>query len=425
MINRHSLERVAGSSFSHGFCKPLYGTYCFSQIPATIKRLLTKEKGGLPLDCGDGEYDRVILFLIDGFGWNFFERYVEKYSFLKRFLERGVVSKITSQFPSTTAAHVTCLNTGLEVGQSGLYEWFCYEPSLDRIITPLLFSFAGNKEEGSLSKVGANPNALYPAPTFYESLQRKGIASFAFQDHNIATSSYSGALFKGASVIGFDTFSQGMESLLKLGDKKGYFYIYFGEIDAQAHRHGLYSSQVDKAVETCFETLEKLFWQGFPQGNGKTAVILTADHGMTEIDPKTTFYLNEKIPECKDFIRKNKEGKLLVPAGSCRDFFLHVEPHKKTEAHFLLAEKLKEFAVVYDVKELIAEGFFGTATPSSRFLERIADLVIFPLENHSVWWHERPRFEQKFFAMHGGLTRPEMESIFLFQERPLKTTMGA
>lgn len=39
-----------------------------------------------------------------------------------------------------------------------------------------------------------------------------------------------------------------------------------------------------------------------------------------------------------------------------------------------------------------------------------------PLYNESVFWYEKERFENRFLGNHGGLTRPEMETIFLFQE---------
>src|SRR5436190_19101580 len=150
MLNTTSLNAVSSSTFSQQSVKPLYNSYCFSNIPQTISFLLTGEgNSALPLDVFGNlptEYDKVILFFVDAFGWRFFERYAEKYEFLKTILNVGVVSKMTSQFPSTTAAHTTTIHTGLNVGQSGIYEWQYYEPIVDDIILPLFFSYARDKK---------------------------------------------------------------------------------------------------------------------------------------------------------------------------------------------------------------------------------------------------------------------------------------
>ena len=150
MLNTNSLHAVNGAKYSQRFIRPLYDSYCFSALPQAVEFLLTGEgKCALPGDCFGSlptNYDKVILLFVDGFGWQFFQQFAEKYPFLKTFLKHGVVSQMTSQFPSTTAAHVTCLHTGLPVGQSGVYEWNYYEPLVDDIITPLLFSYAGEKK---------------------------------------------------------------------------------------------------------------------------------------------------------------------------------------------------------------------------------------------------------------------------------------
>ena len=113
--------------------KPQYGVSCFSDLPAIIQNLLDAGRPSpLAADLlGDleGEYQTVVLFLIDSFGWRFIDRFRDRYPQL---LSRA--TKITSQFPSTTSAHITCIHTGLPVGQSGIYEWMYYEPQLDAII---------------------------------------------------------------------------------------------------------------------------------------------------------------------------------------------------------------------------------------------------------------------------------------------------
>src|SRR5437879_7619419 len=94
----------------------------------------------------------------------------------------GIISKMTSQFPSTTAAHVTCIHTGLEVGQSGVYEWHYYEPLVDNIISPLLFSYADDKVvRDTLKRASVPATAFFPRQTFYQSLQDEGVNSHIFQ----------------------------------------------------------------------------------------------------------------------------------------------------------------------------------------------------------------------------------------------------
>ena len=49
MINLESLEKVEKSKFGSHFTKPLYGDFCFSNIPETIKKLLgAKSSNTLP-----------------------------------------------------------------------------------------------------------------------------------------------------------------------------------------------------------------------------------------------------------------------------------------------------------------------------------------------------------------------------------------
>jgi hypothetical protein len=420
MLNQHALECVQRSSFGPHFCKPLYDSYCFSRIPATIKTLLTgKPHPGLPSDAViPEEYDIVILFLIDGFGWRFFEQYAHQYPFLNRFLEQGIATKLTSQFPSTTAAHVTCIHTGLDVGQSGVYEWFYYEPKLDRMIAPLPFSFAGDKVPGTLKKTGISPQELYPTHTLYEDLKGWGIPSFILQEADIAHSPYSEVMCKGAQVLPYKDYSEALSSLVKLCEtqKKAYCYLYLGDIDAVGHRKGIDSPQFHQAVEECFKSLEELFFQKMARGQKKIACIATADHGMVAVDPKQTFYLNQELPQITEHFKVNRQGAPLVPAGSCRDFFLHIQDERLDETRDILQDVLEGRAEVYKTQTLIDQQFFGEKSPSELFLQRVGNLVILPYEGEGIWWYEKHRFEQHFYGSHGGLSRPEMETIFLFQQ---------
>ena len=109
------------------FLRPSYDVRCFTAIPASIGPLFGAPGTALlPAEFLPGRpktFRSVVLILLDGFGWRFFEKVADDYPALRRFIAAEGAIKLTSQFPSTTAAHVTCLHTGLEVGQSGVYEW--------------------------------------------------------------------------------------------------------------------------------------------------------------------------------------------------------------------------------------------------------------------------------------------------------------
>src|SRR5919197_1508731 len=140
----------------------------------TVERLLLGQAdGGLPpaaLGDAPARVERVALVLLDAFGWRFFERYGDRHPLLRRMLADGTVAKLTTQFPSTTAAHVTTMHTGRAVADHGMYEWNIYEPSIDALVTPLMFSFAGDGERETLHAAGADPRTIYPTATFYRRL---------------------------------------------------------------------------------------------------------------------------------------------------------------------------------------------------------------------------------------------------------------
>jgi len=414
MINENSLAAVEAANFSKKFCKPLYDTYNFSQIPHSILPLLEKGvEGGLPSDVFGGAedtFDHVVLLFLDGFGWRFFEKFKEEIPLLKRWEEEGVISKLTSMFPSTTAAHVTCIHTGLTPSQSGLYEWFIYEPKLNEVIASLLFSPAGVHKIGELASTSLLPSELYPQETIYQQLNDRGVTSTVVQSESILRSPYSEWVLQGARTVGYKDVSEGLDLLFSSLSQKSYGYFYFSDIDTVGHRKGVDSAKYAETIHTLFAELET-FWKKLPS---RTALIVTADHGMVEVNPKTTTYINEKVENIEKYLLTNQKGYPLVPAGSCRDFFLHVQQERMGELKEVLEIFLEGIAEVYKTKDLIDVGFFGPGRPTENFLSRVGNLVILPYQNEAVWWHVKHKYEQNFYGAHGGLTREEMEIPFIF-----------
>src|SRR5581483_11167180 len=136
---------------------------------------------------------------------------------------------------------------------------------------------------------------------------------------------------------------------------------------------------------------------------------MSADHGHVPVNPRTTFYLNQQIPGITRYLKTNRRGNLLVPAGSPRDMFLYIKDEYIDEAIGRLRQSLDGRAEVYTTRELLEQHFFGLQEPSPTFLARAGNVVILPYKYETVWWYEEDKFEMHFQGHHGGLTPEEME----------------
>jgi predicted AlkP superfamily pyrophosphatase or phosphodiesterase len=389
------------------FIKPRYDEGGFAGVPNRITNAFAS-----------GDYDAVVLFLVDAFGWRFYERFQDA-PFIKRIAKHGRIEKLTSQFPSTTAAHVTTIHTGWNVGQSGIYEWYYYEPQLDAIIAPLLFSFAGSRTRDDLKATGIHAPLLFPRGYFYPELKKNGVDPYVFGIRDYTPSTYSNAVMTGAEQYSFKTLSEAFINLgllLEQQTRPTYVHLYFDKIDTICHEYGPNSLQTEAEIETFLLMMEYYFERVF-KGKKRILFLMTADHGASEVDPKTTTYLNTeaRFTGFEKFIKTNRRSKLLVPAGSARDMFLYIQDDKLDEAQSFLAKRLEGRADVVTTESLVANGYFGDEV-SSRFRERVGNLVILPYRYESVWWYEKDKFEQRFYGHHGGLTPQEMETVLYSYE---------
>lgn len=384
------------------FVKPRYDNGGFAGIPSRVTQAFAS-----------GKYDAVVLFLVDAFGWRFFERFQDA-PFIQRIARRGRIEKLTSQFPSTTAAHVTTIHTGLPVGVSGVHEWFYYEPQVDAVIAPLLFSLAGTKDRDTLKQAGVKPEALYPQGVFYPALKEIGVKPYVFGIRDYTPSTYANVVMKGAKQKSFKTLSEALVNLgilLEEAKKPVYAHLYFDKIDALCHEYGPTAPQTEAEIETFLLMMEHYFERIF-KGRKRVLFLMTADHGASEVDPETTIYLNihPHFAGFDRFIRANRDGQFLVPAGSARDLFLYLREESLDDAQAFLSRRLEGKAEVVKTEYLISEGYFGPEI-SPRFRERVGNLVVLPYRYESVWWYEKDKYEQGFYGHHGGLTPQEMETV--------------
>ncbi len=406
---------------------PDYETGNFAHIPGLLQSLLgvetptplTPERFGFR----PGQFKNVIFLFLDAFGWNVYSYFLNRRNrIVGRLTDKGQVHKITAQFPSTTAAEVTTFHTGQVVGQHGVYEWQYYEPEVDDVIVPLLFSYAGEgKRRDTLRDAYIDARDILPTHTFFSDLQNAGVPTFTFVPRGFIGTPYNDVLSVGANATGYTTIAEGLVTLnrkIKRTKDPALFYFYTPHIDSLAHAHGPFSFQSLAEADATLTLLDKFLFHPL-RGRDDTLIILSADHGQIRVDPRTTLYINlhPEFQELRCYLRANRQGKILPPGGSPRDMFLHVREEYVGRAQTLLRKMLGGRADVLRIEQLIAAGLFGTAEPSPDFMKRAGNLVILPRGDETVWWYEKGKFELKHNGLHGGLSRDEME-IPLILYRP-------
>lgn len=336
----------------------------FADIPVEVDRLLST-----------GECERVGVILLDAFGRRFLERHASH-----PFLRRLDVTELATQFPSTTAAHVTTMHTGRPVGEHGLYEWNVYEPALDAIVTPLLFSFAGDGERDTLRATGLDPAVFIEGDTLY---QRLGVPSTVLHPATFSPSTYDGVATAGARLVPYGTLRDGVKAFFDALAEPGYAYLYWDRIDAAGHLYGPDSREFDQAALEALDALER----GLRAIPG-AIVMVTADHGQVATAPERIDWLDELWPELPRLLTHR-------PAGSARDVFLHTTAPDEVIAG--LSERLGERAEVRRAAELVTG-------------PRVAEVCVLPAAGRMAWLRSATDGAARFRGHHGGLHPDETET---------------
>lgn len=414
MINDHTLGRF--ESLADGLLKPLHD-YSFGNLAPTLHRLLTGETIGplLPPDCfGPGGYPsprKVVLVFIDSFGWQFWQRYGETSTVMRRVMRDGVLTPISALFPSTTAASVTTLNFGTLPARHGVYEWNMYVPALGQTIQSLPFTTLG-KKPASCVDLGFHVEAMIaPAPTMHQRLAAHGVRSIQLAHRSYARSPYNRVASAGAEIVEHDRLPEALlqlEELLGSIDGKALINLYWAGLDATAHVFGPGSPRHDEDVRAFWSLLDQsLAGLASPE----TLFLFTADHGHIGVPADETLFVNERWPEINGWLARSPAGQTIWPNGSPRDMFLHFAPDHRQEGLDALQAGLDGIAEVMPVDDALAHGLFGPSQVSDELRRRLGDVLVLPRLGHFVWWREPGLVGNTFHGHHGGLTAEELVTV--------------
>jgi hypothetical protein len=416
MLNDHTLSRFA--PLDADLVKPVYADYAFGNIVPTVEWLLTGAPPTgpvLPADCFGGSYPqpkRIVLVLVDAFGWEFWQRYAARSRIMTETMQHGVLTPISALFPSTTSASVSTLNLGVLPAVHALYEWNVFIPQYGEVIQSLPFATLGARSVPCEQK-GFDPRGLLVVhETVHQRLARRGVRSIQLAHADYAASAYNRIIGAGAEVRPHANLAEALQHLRDCLDtpaaRPELIGVYWSGLDSTAHIHGPDSAE--------FETETLAFWQAFDRAlagarSADTLLMITADHGHVGARAEDTLYLNRSWPQLRDWLAQSDTGQTVWPNGSPRDVFLHIVPERRDEALELLRVGLGGVATVMAVDDALAHGLFGPAAVHPELRRRLGDVLVLPHLGHFVWWFEPGLLANTLHGHHGGLTRQEVTTV--------------
>lgn len=417
MILRELADRI-GRTDEHGFVKPDYGGLCFSGIHETIAEALGARpmgkgipKEGVPTMETGRAYSKVVVLLVDGLGYDVWLRNSNDGGAIGALSRRGAVAPITAVFPSTTAAALSTLSTGLMPLEHGLLEWLLYMEEFDATIETLPFRPVGTRGQDVMLAAGVDPKVLLDAETIYERLAREDVTSYTLLDGDIAGSAYSRLVNRGSATVGYSGMLGMLDTMVKtLEGAKGrtLVYAYYGGLDGVAHDQGPDSGMAAAELTMLSAALNgMLFRKLSPKAAEDTLFILASDHGQVQVEPERTTYLNSDRTLMSS-MRKGRDGKTIPPVGGPRDIFLHVRDDKVEEAQEHLRRSLGGRAVVMTAGVAAENGLFGPGEAGERFRRRVGSLLVLPKGSETVWYEHVPGKRMELRGIHGGLSAKEM-----------------
>jgi hypothetical protein len=414
VLATESLATIRRDRLRGQFVYPDYGRYSLAEVGPTLLDVfgVASERPTLPAhvyrDAAAG-CDRVVLFVLDGFGYVQLVRHHERLPFFQRLVERGAVHALTSVFPSTTAAGLTTLHTGLAPAEHGLPEWTMYFEEVDSLIETLPFRRLGDPVPDGLLREGADPGMLYAGPTVYSRLAEAGVPSYCFAHEAYATSVYSSAVMRGAQVV---PYGHGSDLVVRLRQMlatvrgPAYFHVYWSAVDAVAHRFGPHSEEHRAELSVISHLLQTELLDQLPAvATAGTLLLLTADHGQVPVDPEAVTYLDH-YPELVEALTHGRNGARIPPGGSPRDVFLHLAPERRDACVSWLRELLAGKAEVLAGDE--APGLYGRNGLVESLARRVGNALIVPYQGHEVWYRHLADRPFTFRGHHGGLAEAEM-----------------
>ena len=323
-----------------------------------------------------------IVFVIDGLG----AHNLSARSGHARFLSAAGSKKDVARtvFPSTTAAALTSLLTGVAPGEHGIVGYRVLRPETDEVINQL----RGWDSDGL-------PPSWQRAEPLTQRFAAAGRPSFVVSKAEYAGTGFTHATMRGAEFVASPDVSERVRIAADLAARHtgSFVYVYVPDLDAIGHKRGWQSDEWVAALERV-DAAARALSDGLAPGTG---VVITADHGMIDVPRHRHVLLTDAAGLLADVRHIGGEPRML---------HLYADPGtaESVLSRWRVSEAGRSWVLSRD--EAIAADLFGPV--DADVIPRIGDVIV-AARSGIAYYDDRleDKGAQRMVGQHGSLTNEE------------------
>lgn len=339
-------------------------------LPSVVDSVL-----GRPNELKLAKANNALVIMIDGLGWHNFNNHMGHAPFLRQFLS----AKLYCAFPSTTAASVVSIATGVTPSQHGIIGYRVFDRRSGESISFLSSLAAGEARRFIHSEQIIEPDTEFFVVTKPE-YRGSGFTQLSFPDAQESFASNIEDRFQLAR----DILARGKSKVV---------YLYIPELDQTAHKFGSESDKWLALLELVDSQTKKLIL-GLPKFAG---VVITADHGVIDVLEENHIFLDE----CEAL-----KDKLLECAGDPRANFIYLKPGEQVDWD-AVSEWLGNRGQLVTWQEAIKAGLYQFEV--ERFSYLAPDWILFAAKGYTAYHRDYAKpTSLKMIGQHGGITDEEL-----------------
>ena len=372
---RETMDHSVGGATS-----PVVPAYHDACVTALVPALLEGSAAPTWLPAKVLQARQILLLVLDGLGWLQLRDRTE----VAPTLTDMAGGPITTVAPSTTAAALTSISTGLPPGEHGMVGYRIAVggssgPPHGEILNALRWS-TGNGD----ARRRHDPRLFQPCEMFGS--QRPPVVTRA----QFADSGFTAAHLSDTRLFGYADRAGLVDQVLgAFAREEPFVYAYWDDIDRTAHEFGL-AERYNDELAACDAMVAELLHR-LPAG---TAVVVTADHGQVHV--------GERLIHLPAEVTGLVDGQ----SGEARFRWLHSRPGAASDLLAAAHQAFDHVGWVRSVDEVVSAGWLGDRVTSTA-RGRLGDVAVVardpvafvdPAEASSI----------ELIGRHGSLTADEM-----------------